>query len=96
MSDVLDEIELLKYKYKVDSFYLLDDTFLLKKDRVREFIKGLEDRKIDMPWAMETRVDGFDEEIARLLSKSRCLQVDFGIESGSQAALDRMIEISNS
>jgi anaerobic magnesium-protoporphyrin IX monomethyl ester cyclase len=90
MSQVLDELELLKNKYQIDAFYILDDTFLLKKDRVIEFLVGLKERNLNLIWAMETRVDGFDEEIAQLLVDSKCIQVDFGVESGSQDSLLRM------
>lgn len=95
MSQVLDELEMLKNEYKIDAFYMLDDTFLLKKDRVREFLVGLKERKLDLVWAMETRVDGFDEEIAQMLVESKCIQVDFGVESGSQDALVRMEKGTN-
>lgn len=87
---VFEELEVLKRDYKIDAFYILDDTFMIKKSRVREFVAGLKERKIDLIWAMETRVNLIDDEIAELLRDAGCLQVDFGVESGSQAALDRM------
>ncbi|MCL4457652.1 MAG: B12-binding domain-containing radical SAM protein [Nitrospirae bacterium] len=87
---VLDEIECLKNNYNIDSFYILDDTFLLKKERVREFVDGLKMRNLNMVWAMETRVNLIDEEMAKLISEGGCIQVDFGVESGSNEALRRM------
>ncbi len=90
ISKVLDEIEGLRDKYNIDSFYILDDTFMIKKPRVVEFVEGLKSRKIDLIWAMETRVNILDEEMARLISGANCIQVDFGVESGSDEALRRM------
>ncbi len=90
IANVLEEIEKLRDDYKIDAFYILDDTFLLKKSRVIEFVEGLKKRKIDLIWAMETRVNIIDEEMAKLVSEAGCMQVDFGIESGSGEALVRM------
>lgn len=90
VSKVIEEIEGLRDNYNIDSFYILDDTFLLKKSRAIEFVEGLRNRKIDLIWAMETRVNIFDEEMAKLISEAKCIQVDFGVESGSKEALIRM------
>ncbi len=87
---VLEEIEGLKDSYKIDSFYILDDTFLLNKSRVIEFVEGLKNRKIGLIWGMETRVNLIDEGIAGMVKKAGCIQIDFGVESGSQEALLRM------
>lgn len=87
---VLDELCMLRDKFKIDSFYVQDDTFLMKRARVFEFVAGLKDRKLDLLWALETRVNLFDDEIAASLAGSGCLQVDFGVESGSIDALKRM------
>jgi radical SAM superfamily enzyme YgiQ (UPF0313 family) len=88
--NVIEEIKQLKDKYNIDSFYILDDTFLLKKSRVIEFVEGLRSRKIDLIWAMETRVNLIDEETAKLVRGAGCIQIDFGVESGSEDALIRM------
>jgi radical SAM superfamily enzyme YgiQ (UPF0313 family) len=87
---VLDEIEGLKKDYAIDSFYIQDDTFCLDKNRVVEFIEGLKKRKIDLFWGIETRVNLVNEDMIRLLKSSGCIQIDFGVESGSDDALRRM------
>lgn len=90
ISSVLAEIQQLKDNYNIDSFYILDDTFLLKRERLIEFIEGLRSRKINLIWAMETRVNTIDEEIAKLVKAAGCIQIDFGVESGSPESLVRM------
>jgi anaerobic magnesium-protoporphyrin IX monomethyl ester cyclase len=87
---VLDELAMLKNRYGIDAFYIQDDTFMIKRPRVIALVNGLRDRKIDLLWAMETRVNLFDEEVAELIARNGCLQVDFGVESGSAEALKRM------
>jgi radical SAM superfamily enzyme YgiQ (UPF0313 family) len=63
---------------------------MIKKERVREFVMNLEQANIDLMWAMETRVNLLDEETLRLVKDAGCIQVDFGVESGSQTSLNRM------
>jgi radical SAM superfamily enzyme YgiQ (UPF0313 family) len=44
-----------------------------------------------MFWGAQARVDLADEEIIKLMKDSGCLQLDFGVESGSQRVLDEII-----
>lgn len=90
IANVLEEIEGLRDNYHIDSFYILDDTFLLKKSRVHEFVEGLRDRKMDLIWGMETRVNLIDDETAKMVKDAGCIQIDFGVESGSRESLRRM------
>lgn len=90
IANVIEEIEELKNSYNIDSFYIFDDTFLLKKSRVIEFTEGLKNRKIGLIWAMETRVNLIDEETVKLIKQAGCMQIDFGVESGSNESLIRM------
>ncbi|MEW6616653.1 MAG: radical SAM protein [Thermodesulfobacteriota bacterium] len=87
---VLDEIEGLIEQYNIDAFYIQDDTFCLDKSRVVEFAQGLEERNMQVSWGMETRVNLINEDIIRMLKEVGCIQIDFGVESGSDAALKRM------
>jgi radical SAM superfamily enzyme YgiQ (UPF0313 family) len=87
---VIDEIEFLKRNYDIDSFYILDDTFCLKEDRVLQFADGLISRGLNMFWGAETRVNLLTENMVKHMKKAGCIQIDFGVESGSQESLDRM------
>jgi radical SAM superfamily enzyme YgiQ (UPF0313 family) len=48
------------------------------------------DLKYSFAWGMEGRVNQFPENVFRALKKSGCIQIDFGVESGSQESLNRM------
>lgn len=87
---VINEIELLKKYYHIDSFYIQDDTFGIKRERVIQFINELESRNLSLFWGMETRVNLLNEELVARLAKAGCIQIDFGVESGSQESLNRM------
>jgi len=87
---VVDEIEYLKRNYNIDSFYIADDTFAMNQERAIEFCEQLLHRNIKVIWAMETRVNLVSDKLLKAIKGAGCIQVEFGVESGSQEALDRM------
>lgn len=87
---VLDEIRFLKKTYDIDGFYILDDTFCIEEQRVFDFTEKLQAMNLGLIWGAETRVNLITEKMLKAMRKSGCLQIDFGVESGSQIALDRM------
>ena len=90
VSQIIDEIQYLRGKYSMDSFYIADDTFAMGKDRAIEFCDEILKRDIKIIWAMETRVNLVNDTLLKAIKKAGCIQVEFGVESGSQEALDRM------
>jgi radical SAM superfamily enzyme YgiQ (UPF0313 family) len=90
IDSVIEEIKYLKEKYDIDGFYIHDDTFTIKSNRVVEFCEKLMNLKYRFAWGMEGRVNQFPERVFRLLKKSGCIQIDLGVESGSQDCLNRM------
>ncbi|MFC1576940.1 methyltransferase domain-containing protein [Candidatus Omnitrophota bacterium] len=87
---VVDEIELLVKRYRIDGFYIWDDTFILSKEYVREFCRELLARDIDVIWAAETKVNMISSDIVKEMQAAGCIQIDFGVESGSQEILNRI------
>jgi radical SAM superfamily enzyme YgiQ (UPF0313 family) len=85
---VVDEIEYLMKRYTIDSFFIYDDTFTAKKDHVLNICKEIKYRKLKVIWGCETRVNLLDENIVKAMKKSGCIQIDFGMESGSQRLLN--------
>jgi len=94
IQNVIDELLMLRKKYAIDTFYILDDTFLLKKTRVEEFVSLLKDKRLDCAWAMETRVNLINDKLVEMIKNAGCIQIDFGVESGSEESLLRMKNMS--
>lgn len=84
---VADEIEYLYRKYRIDGFFLFDDTFAVKESHAIELCDQIAARKLPLVWGCETRVNLISEELVKRLKKAGCVQVDFGIESGSERLL---------
>src|SRR3989344_1522577 len=91
ISKVLDEIEHLYREYRIDSFFVNDDSFTTSNARVKEFCDGLKSRKLDhLIWGIQTGVNIFTEQMAEAIAGAGCVQAEFGVESGSQRILNLM------
>ncbi len=79
----LDQLELL-YKRGIRFFYVSDDTFTLNKRYVIEICKKIIEKKLDISWAAISRVDLVNDEVLKWMRKAGCIQISFGVESGSE------------
>lgn len=84
---LINELRELKSKYKIDSFYFIDDLFTINKENVKRFCELLDKEKLNLLWGCSSKVSTLNEEIIKLMSESGCIQIDFGIERGSDEAL---------
>lgn len=87
VNKVLDQLEFLQKKYKLEGFYMHDDTFTIDKDWCIEFCKNKIRRKIKLVYGCQSRIDTVDEERLNFLKESGCVQIDYGVESGSDKVL---------
>ena len=87
---LMEELCLLKENYRVNSFFILDECFLAKKDRALEFCREYIKSGLAMPWAMQTRANLVTEELISILAKAGCVHISFGVESGSDEVLKRV------
>lgn len=85
--NVLAEVEWLYEDYNVRSFIFFDDFFFLNKDRAIEICKGIIDRKLEVDWVAEGRVNLVDSELLKWMKEAGCYRIDYGVESGSPKIL---------
>lgn len=71
-------------KYNIDYILFTDDTFTLRRERVKEFCNKLINNHIKISWGCETRADLVDLEILSLMKKAGCKEISFGVETGSE------------
>lgn len=86
--DVVNEIEFLINEYDLNGIYFLDETFTLNKKHVTEICDELIKRKLDVVWGCETRANLLGEGLLKKMKMAGCIQIDFGVESGSQRILN--------
>jgi len=65
-------------------FYFSDDTFTVNKKRVIEICKKIIEKELDITWNAISRVDHVNEEILFWMRKAGCVQISYGVESGSE------------
>lgn len=85
---IIDEIEVLVEKYGVREIRFWDDLFTIDKERVEKICFGLIRRNLKINWSCDSRVDTVTDGLLRLMKKTGCWQISYGIESGSQKILD--------
>ena len=64
-------------------FLVSDDTFTLNRRRVIAACRQMIQRRIDLQWAAISRVDAVDEEMLAWMRRAGCIQISYGVESGS-------------
>ena len=69
--------------------FFADDVFLLRKKDILQFCKTLSQRASGLRWIAQMRADRIDGETARAMREAGCQRVYFGVESGSDAILQR-------
>lgn len=86
---VLEMVDRLVKDFKIKEIAFEDDQFLLKKDRVAKICEGFLKAKWGISWCCSGRVDSAkDLQLFRLMKRSGCWQISYGIESGNQRILD--------
>jgi anaerobic magnesium-protoporphyrin IX monomethyl ester cyclase len=66
---------------------MLDDNFILNKDRAFEFADLVETSHLKFDWSCTGRVDSIDEDLLRRLREVGCNGLFFGVESASDDTL---------
>jgi radical SAM superfamily enzyme YgiQ (UPF0313 family) len=72
------------------SIYLTDDNFLLNRRRIQAICSGITERKLELRWGCEGRVDSVAVDQFAEMSAANCCFLAFGIEAGTQQVLDRL------
>jgi radical SAM superfamily enzyme YgiQ (UPF0313 family) len=90
VESVINEISECVEKYGIRDFLFHGDTFTLHKKWLIELCKSIIDRKLDIHWGCNSRVDTIDDERAQWMKKAGCWVVAFGFEHGVQEMLDKM------
>ena len=83
-----DELEYLIGAYGIQGFSIVDDNFIVSKAKVADIcdqVSGLRLR-----WSALSRVDTVDPALLAKMAASGCIEVKYGMESGSESLLKAM------
>lgn len=85
---VVSEIEQLIKIYGAGALFFIEDNFFVSKPRVQKICGLLREKKINIIWGANARVDNIDLETLQMARDAGCREVIFGFESGSQRILN--------
>ncbi|OPX45203.1 biotin synthase [Ruminiclostridium hungatei] len=90
IDNVYLEILLINNSVKQEQYemYIIDDTFTAIASRVDRFTGLIEKYKYKFIWRCESRIDVINQEMLKRMAASGCINIQYGIESGSQKVLD--------
>ena len=83
------EIRYLTTERQVEGIWILDDTLTVNREHAIAVAKILDHYHI--VWGCQSRVDSLTDPFVAEMKKYGCIQMDFGVESGSQRILDDII-----
>jgi len=88
---LLNEIEFQNKHYGLDFVWFIDSLVNGNLKELRGFCLGIKERDLKIKWQGYARCDGrMDLDYYKDLAASGCIQLSYGIESGSQQVLDNM------
>jgi len=88
--NIVDEMKLLHREAGVDLFLFQDEFFVSGKRQVMEFCRELGASGLGVQWKAFGRVNLIDVEMMRAMADCGCVELRFGIESGSDRVLRRI------
>ncbi len=89
-ANIVNELEYVKNKYKIDFVTFNDEIFTYDRKRVLDICSEIKQRKIKVPWDCQTRVNLVSKELLHAMKDANCQLINFGIESANQGILNAM------
>lgn len=81
---ILRDMRELANTYGIRQFELVHDMFTVDRRRVVSFCEAMLASGDGFQWSCSARTDCVDEELLHLMARSGCIEIFYGVESGSQ------------
>ncbi len=86
--NVVDEMAFLKREYNLKGLYFADDEPTWNRDWMMSLCEEINRRGLKIVWTCASRVDTVDIQLLETMKRAGCIQIGFGVESGSQRVLN--------
>ncbi|MER7359985.1 B12-binding domain-containing radical SAM protein [Nonomuraea dietziae] len=74
--------------YGIEGFAIVDDNFIVNKAKVADICTHIAD--LGLRWSALSRVDTVDQALLETMAASGCIEIKYGMESGSERLLKAM------
>ncbi|OGO32604.1 MAG: hypothetical protein A2Z29_05010 [Chloroflexi bacterium RBG_16_56_11] len=98
VASVTEELRSLKEDYRPSYVDIVDGTFTYDRKYLSDFCQALLDQELEIKWRCTARYDNLDEDLLKLMKRSGCAGLYFGLESGSDRVLrsiDKKITVAD-
>jgi anaerobic magnesium-protoporphyrin IX monomethyl ester cyclase len=82
------ELLQLKDDYDIGGFAIVDDNFIINRHKVLDICESIAD--LDLQWSALSRVNTVNAHLLAMLRYAGCIEIKFGMESGSARILEAM------
>ncbi len=89
--NVIGEIESFVQEYGVKVIFFFDDTFNANTRRVEKICDLLIERKLDIYWKCDVRIDLIDKPLLAKMKEAGLFHLSFGLEAGSERIRNQVI-----
>jgi len=86
-NDILHEIE-EAYARGVKGFLFRDQSFPMNEKHATEICQEIIDKKLDIAWVCEARVDHVSKRVLEVMKKAGCKQIHLGVETGDPELIE--------
>jgi len=92
LNATLAELQTITEAYGKSAISIVDDTFVLNRNRVRDFCRLLLERDMHLEWGCFGRINLMTKDLIEAMAAAGCRAIFYGIDSGSQTVLDRTVK----
>ncbi|MBN1355031.1 B12-binding domain-containing radical SAM protein [bacterium] len=89
VDNIIKEVRFLYTRHGVDMFLFQDEYFISTAARCREFCDKLRATRMPVKWKCFGRINLTTREMMEEMTRSGCVELRFGVESGSERILKR-------
>ncbi|MDO8516834.1 MAG: radical SAM protein, partial [Nanoarchaeota archaeon] len=94
MDNIMEELDLMVKKYKINLISIYDDCFAIDKKRLEEFCKRITKLRKEISWELKWKVQitviNVNTEILKMMKDAGCICISYGFESYSSDILKSM------
>lgn len=88
--NIIEEIEILKKKYRISYINFADELFMSSSKRTKDLCKAFIEADINISWSCNGRLNYANPDILKLMKKSGCVFINYGIECMDDSVLKNM------
>lgn len=87
---IVNEIKYLKREWNVDYIRFFDEVFIGSKEKIKALCQLMISEKLNVFWWCQTQVRLVDDDVLNMMKQAGCIEISYGIESGSNPILKEM------